>query len=84
MLVSEGLDTYRLPNVWDLDLRVSRDFKFGPRGHVELAGDLFNVMNANTALVRNRNVTSTGQTGFQALAQNLSPRILRVGVTLTF
>jgi hypothetical protein len=44
-------------------------------------GDLFNVFNANTALLRNDNVLSTS---FNALAQNLSPRILRVGVVIGF
>jgi hypothetical protein len=46
--------------------------------------DLFNVANSNTGLVRGRNVTATGQTGFYALAQNLSPRILRFAVELGF
>lgn len=38
-------------------------------------------MNANTALVRVNNITSTT---FNALAQNLSPRIARVGVVVGF
>jgi len=38
-------------------------------------------MNSNTALVRNRNVASPN---FQQLAQNLSPRILRLGVKIDF
>jgi hypothetical protein len=48
---------------------------------VRLIGDLFNVMNANTALVRNNNVLSTS---FNALAQNLSPRIFRAGLVVGF
>jgi hypothetical protein len=84
VLVSRELDTYRLPNLWDADLRASKDFKFRGGAHVEIAGDLFNVANSNTSLVRNRNVASTGQTGFYALAQNLSPRILRFGLTVGF
>ena len=43
--------------------------------------DLFNVMNANTALVRVNDVTSPT---FNALAQNLSPRIARVGIVVSF
>jgi hypothetical protein len=46
--------------------------------------DAFNVFNANTVLVRNNNVLSTGATGFNSIAQNLSPRILRVGVVVGF
>jgi len=48
---------------------------------VWLIGDLFNVFNANTALVRNNNVLSTS---FNALAQNLSPRIFRAGLVVGF
>ena len=43
--------------------------------------DVFNLFNANTALVRVNDLTSTR---FNALAQNLSPRIARVGVILGF
>ena len=54
VLVSPELDTFRLDNLWDLDLRLSKTFMFGARSF-EVIGDLFNVMNANTELVRNRN-----------------------------
>ena len=83
VLVSPELDTFRFPNLWDLDLRLSKTFKF-QRLNAEIASDLFNVVNANTELVRNRNVASTGQTGFNALAQNLSPRIFRVNLVVGF
>ena len=43
--------------------------------------DAFNVFNANTALVRNNNIASPT---FNALAQNLSPRIFRVGLVVGF
>ena len=43
--------------------------------------DVFNIFNQNTALVRNNNVLSPT---FNALAQNLSPRIARVGVVVSF
>jgi hypothetical protein len=43
--------------------------------------DLFNVLNANTALVRNDNIASPT---FDTLAQNLSPRIARIGLTVGF
>ena len=53
----------------------------GGRSNIRLILDVFNVMNANTALVRVNDVTSTR---FNALAQNLSPRIARVGVVVGF
>jgi hypothetical protein len=42
---------------------------------------VFNLFNANTTLVRVNDVTSTR---FNALAQNLSPRIARVGLVIGF
>jgi hypothetical protein len=80
VLVSPTIDYVRYPNVWDTDLRVARDFKLGL---VNIRGmfDVFNLLNANTALVRNGNVTSTT---FGQLAQNLSPRIARIGVQIGF
>jgi hypothetical protein len=46
-----------------------------------LIGDLFNLMNSNTVLIRNNNVLSTA---FNTIAQNLSPRIFRAGVVVGF
>ena len=80
ILVTPQVDTFRYPNVWDTDLRIARAFKFRTV-NLRVMGDLFNVFNANTALVRNNNILSTS---FNTLAQNLSPRIFRVGVVFGF
>ena len=80
ILVTPLVDTFRYPNVWDTDLRIARAFKFRTV-NLRVMGDLFNAFNANTALVRNNNVLSTS---FNTLAQNLSPRIFRVGVVFGF
>ena len=80
VLVSPALDTFRLDSLWDLDLRVSKTIHFGARS-VEVIADCFNVLNANTELVRNRNAESAQ---FQTLTQNLSPRILRFGERVGF
>jgi hypothetical protein len=48
---------------------------------LRLIGDVFNVFNANTVLVRNNNVLSTA---FNSIAVNLSPRIFRAGVVVGF
>ena len=79
-LVGPQIDTFRYPNLWNTDLRVARDFR-ASRVNLRLIGDLFNVFNANTALVR---VNNAGANNFQLLAQNLSPRIFRVGAVLGF
>src|SRR5262249_46205063 len=80
VLLTPEIDTVRLKNLWNTDLRVSKSFKFA-RTDLQAIGDLFNVFNANTGLVRNRNA---GSTTFQQLSQNLSPRILRVGLRVGF
>jgi hypothetical protein len=80
VLVTPKIDTFRYDNVWNTDLRLAKTLKIQTVS-VRLIGDLFNVFNANTALVRNNNVLSTQ---FNALAQNLSPRIFRAGVVVGF
>ena len=74
------VDTFRYPNLWNTDIRVARQFTMD-RVRVRAIFDVFNIMNANTALVRVSDVTSTS---LNALAQNLSPRIARVGVVVGF
>ena len=80
VLVTPQIDTFRYPNLWNTDLRAARNFKAGA---VNIRGiiDAFNVFNANTVMVRNNNVLSTS---FNTIAQNLSPRIFRVGVVVGF
>ena len=62
---------------------MARDFRFNG---VTVRGmfDVFNLFNANTVLVRNGNITATGATGFNAIAQNLSPLVARIGVQVGF
>ena len=83
ILVSPTIDYVRYDNVWDTDIRVARDFRFNG---VTVRGmfDVFNLFNANTVLVRNGNITATGATGFNAIAQNLSPLVARIGVQVGF
>jgi hypothetical protein len=80
VLVSPELDTFRLDDLWNLDLRAAKTFRISDRS-IEVIADLFNVLNSNTELVRNRNA---GSTAFNTLTQNLSPRILRFGARFSF
>jgi hypothetical protein len=80
VLVTPKIDSFRYDNVWDTDLRVGRTFRL-QAVRLRVVGDLFNVFNANTTLLRNDNILSTS---FNVLAQNLSPRIFRVGVIVGF
>ncbi|HZT75124.1 MAG TPA: TonB-dependent receptor [Vicinamibacterales bacterium] len=80
VLVTPQIDYFRYPNLWNTDLRASRTWKLQT---VSLRGilDCFNVFNANTELVRNNNIASTS---FNQIAQNLSPRIFRIGLVVGF
>ena len=80
VLVSPEIDTFRFPNLFNTDVRIARQFR-ADRVSVRAILDVFNIMNANTELVRVNNITSTT---FNALAQNLSPRIARVGLVVGF
>jgi hypothetical protein len=80
VLTTPTVDAFRHDSVWDADLRVSHEFKL-PRARVQLVGDVFNLLNANTALVRVNNVTSTT---FNVITQNMTPRVLRLGLVVGF
>jgi hypothetical protein len=80
VLVTPQIDYFRYPNLWNTDLRASKTFHVD---RVSLRGilDCFNVLNNNAELVRNNNIASPT---FNQIAQNLSPRIFRVGLVVTF
>jgi hypothetical protein len=80
VLVSPAVDTFRLANLWNTDIRVSKTLK-ASRLNAQIIADVFNILNSNTELVRGRNAAAAS---FDQLAQNLSPRILRLGVRIGF
>jgi hypothetical protein len=80
VLVTPTIDYFRYDNVWDTDLRAARPFKF-QTVTLRVVSDVFNLFNANTVLVRNNNL---GSTTFNQIAQNLSPRIFRLGLEVKF
>jgi hypothetical protein len=80
VLVTAEIDTLRYENPWSLDLRLAKTLR--ARGvNALLVADLFNVTNNNVELARERNLASPN---FNRLNQNLSPRIVRLGVRLGF
>ena len=80
VLAVNTTDQIRLKNLWDLDLRLAKSLRFGSTS-LTLAGEIFNVLNANTELYRNPNATSTS---FNRLDEILAPRIARVSARFTF
>ena len=90
-LATPEIDTKRYPNVWDLDLRLAKVIRFGG-GSLTGSAELFNALNNNVVLGRSRQA-NTGtfvstiagaEAGVGRIEEILSPRVLRLGLTLTF
>ena len=85
VLINSEVDSVRFANLWNIDLRLAKNFKLS-RANLLLTADLFNVFNENTELNRQRNLggANPNVTSFGLLTDYLSPRILRVGMRLGF
>jgi hypothetical protein len=84
------IDTVRYPDLYDLDLRLSKSFKFGNGGNASVIVDCFNVFNSNTTLNVTRNIlsphfntmgTPTSQGNINEI---INPRIFRIGLRIGF
>jgi len=80
VLTTSKVDAFRYDDIWDADMRVAKEFRL-QHTRVRVMADVFNLLNANTALVRVNNITSTT---FNVITQNMTPRILRFGVVVGF
>jgi hypothetical protein len=69
----------RFDNVTMLDLRLSKAFRFGSRS-ITPQVDVFNIGNADTAVANNAAVGGT----YLFPSEILSPRIIRVGISVNF
>ncbi len=81
VLVSPSVDTFRLDNLYSLDLRLAKKVNITSQRNINLTADVFNVLNANTTLAGQTNIASPN---YQLISLNLSPRILRFGVRVQF
>jgi hypothetical protein len=72
--------TTRLDNVTLWDVRVSKIFRFDPGMTLELALDVFNLLNQSAKTVINQNVGPT----FGTPIAILPPRVARIGVVWRF
>jgi len=73
-------DALRNDNLYDLDLRIEKEFTFQDWG-LTLGVDCFNVLNSSVVLQRNLNL-SQGTANF--VDEILSPRIFRFGARINF
>jgi hypothetical protein len=81
-LAVNKVDQFRLPNLFNLDLRLSKEFKIGGQGRFTLIADAFNVLNKATVL--ERALAANSAASYNQIVEILNPRIFRFGVRLGF
>jgi hypothetical protein len=81
-VLAEGteMDTERFSALWNLDLRLAKNFNFG-RTRLTLSAEVFNTFNSNTDLTRTNDF---GSSAYRRLDEILAPRIVRFGARLAF
>lgn len=80
VLIAPHLDSYRLPALVLVDVRVGREFHL-PRGALAAQLDVFNVANASTTLQVARDVELPA---FDRAREVLRPRLVRLGLAYRF
>lgn len=71
----------RLPNFYELSLRVEKTFNVSEKLRFTVAGDCFNIFNSATALEKQANLLSSR---FGMTQRILNPRVFRVGIRVEF
>ncbi|HEY3054012.1 MAG TPA: TonB-dependent receptor [Thermoanaerobaculia bacterium] len=85
-VLMEDLGSTRNPNMMELDMRLGKDFKFGPVGF-QLAAEGFNITNNRTVLQRNNRIyrsLNTKNAAGNSIEEIMSPRIFRLAAKLSF
>jgi hypothetical protein len=77
----EKLGTTRLPNFYNVDLSLTKDFDLGQYGRLTLQVDGFNVFNFDHTLNR-YNILNSNR--YDEITKILNPRVIRFGVRYRF
>jgi hypothetical protein len=85
-VVLNKVGSVRFPNVYELDLRVAKDFRIMNRFGITLSADLFNLPNKRTVLQRETLLFNDGSPNpvGNRIEELQSPRIWRFGTRITF
>ena len=87
LLVINSLDSIRLDNVYETDLRLEKVLNVGPLA-IALSVDIFNVANSGTVLQRQQAVTldanNHATSSNQSIQELQAPRTVRAGARLSF
>jgi hypothetical protein len=80
VLVTDALDSHRLPTLLTADARLARAFRLG-RGRLRATADVFNAANASTTLQATRDVEAPA---LGRPREVLRPRLVRLGLEWSF
>jgi hypothetical protein len=84
-ILPESIGSRRFSNVYELDLRVAKDFRFFNRVGVTLSADLFNAPNQRTVLQRQTTLIGSGSSASLGnITEMQSPRVWRFGARFNF
>ena len=85
-VVVAPIGSLRFPNVYELDLRAAKDFRFMNRVGVTLSADLFNVPNQRTILQRQTlgGIGGDDPGNFNRISEIQSPQVWRFGARINF
>jgi len=90
-LAVPAIDSTRFDNVWDVDTRLAKNFKFGDAS-VTLSAEVFNLLNNNVVMSRYRfansgnftNIDQGAEPGMGRIEEILAPRVVRLGILFSF
>jgi hypothetical protein len=96
VVVLEPIGESRFDNVYQLDLRLAREFRFFDRAGITISGEVFNALNDRTVLQRNTTVLTnaySAATGVVStspigngwrITELQAPRVFRIGARVNF
>jgi outer membrane receptor protein involved in Fe transport len=86
-LVAGGVDAQRYENIFNLDLRLAKEFQIANRAGLTLSLDAFNVTDERPVIQRDHVLSTrlnTRNVAANRILEIQSPRIFRVGARVTF
>jgi hypothetical protein len=89
-VVLDPIGTDRFDNVYELDLRLAKDFRLMNKVGLTVSGDLFNapnkrtILQRETLLINNAAAGVTSRSGANRITEMQSPRIWRLGAKFNF
>ena len=74
------VDSDRYEDIWDVDLRLAKNIKFGGSAAMTVSAELFNALNNDVILSLN----CTAGANLGRVEEIIAPRTLRLGARLSF